>query len=90
MDLTISFVALHVNCLVASASLACRYKVEVYRYGSQMAPLMSGGSHERDHYVRYTRGQPLIEIGQSGGRFKAQQQQQQQQQQRQTMQHQRR
>jgi hypothetical protein len=47
-----------------------KYKVEVYRYGSQVAPMMSGGSHERDHYVRYTRSSG-IDLQQSGGRFAA-------------------
>jgi hypothetical protein len=45
-----------------------KYKVEVYRYGSQVAPMMSGGSHERDHCVRYTRSTG-INLEQSGGRF---------------------
>jgi hypothetical protein len=47
-----------------------KYKVEVYRYGSQVAPMMSHGSHERDHYIRYTRAVG-VDLQQSGGRFAA-------------------
>jgi hypothetical protein len=47
-----------------------KYKVEVYRFGSQVAPMMSGGSHERDHYVRYTRSVG-VDLQQTGGRFAA-------------------
>ena len=48
---------------------ADKYKVEVYRFGSQVAPMMSGGSHERDHYVRFVR--PQLNVEATGGRFAA-------------------
>ena len=48
-----------------------RYKVDVYRYGNQLAPMMKGGSHEQDHLVRYTRTRPVLDLSQTGGRFAA-------------------
>jgi len=48
---------------------ADKYKVEVYRFGSQVAPMMSGGSHERDHYIRFVR--PQLNVEPAGGRFAA-------------------
>ena len=47
-----------------------KYKVEIYRFGNQVAPMMSGGSHERDHYVRFQRSTG-VDLQQSGGRFAA-------------------
>jgi hypothetical protein len=47
-----------------------KYKVEVYRFGSQVTPMLSGGANERDHYVRFVRPQ-LNDLQQTGGRFAA-------------------